>query len=152
MNAKLKRQLDEHYAAKEAISIWHGPQNPAFTSLIARVKSFEDADWPETYSTPISLAEAGFSTTVNYLLFSNIFNIESYIRVIYLFSSCVCYRMDQIKRVFSLQRLSCRLAASRRAFSRTWILVSGLCLRAINKGAIFLSRVFKGLQRTTPHH
>jgi len=60
MNAKLKRQLDEHYAVKQAINIWHGTQNPAFTSLIARVKSFEDADWPETYPTPISLAEAGF--------------------------------------------------------------------------------------------
>ena len=60
MNAKLKRQLDEHYAAKQAINIWHGPQNPAFSSLIARVKSFEDANWPETYPTPISLAEAGF--------------------------------------------------------------------------------------------
>ena len=60
MNAKLKRQLGEHYAVKQAINIWHGPQNPAFTSHIARVKSFEDADWPETYPTPISLAEAGF--------------------------------------------------------------------------------------------
>jgi len=60
MKAKLKRQLDEHYAIKQATNIWHGPQNPGFTSIIARVKSFEDADWPETYPTPISLAEAGF--------------------------------------------------------------------------------------------
>jgi hypothetical protein len=34
-NAKLKRQLDEHYAVKQAINIWHGSPNPAFTSLIA---------------------------------------------------------------------------------------------------------------------
>jgi len=60
MNEKLKRQLDEHYALKQAINIWHGPQNPAFKSLIARAKSFEGADWPETRPTPISLAEAGF--------------------------------------------------------------------------------------------
>jgi len=57
MNTKLKRQLDEHYAVKQVINIWQGPQNPAFTSIIARVKPFEDADWPETYPTPISLAE-----------------------------------------------------------------------------------------------
>ena len=60
MNERLKRQLDDHYALKQEISIWHGPQNPAFNSLIPRVKSFEGADWPETYPTPISLAEAGF--------------------------------------------------------------------------------------------
>ena len=74
MDKKLKRQLDAHYAVKQAINLWHGPQNPAFNSLIARVKSFEGADWPETYPTPISLAEAGFFTIVSYLLFSNIFN------------------------------------------------------------------------------
>jgi len=60
MNEKLKRQLDGHYALKQAMNLWHGPQNPAFNSLIAPVKSFEGADWPETYPTPISLAEAGF--------------------------------------------------------------------------------------------
>ena len=69
MNAKLKRQLDERYAVKQAINIWHGPQNPAFNSLIARVKSFEDADWPETYPTPISLADVGFFYDSSYLLF-----------------------------------------------------------------------------------
>jgi len=44
MDKKLKRQLDAHYAVKQAINLWHGPQNPAFNSLIARVKSFEGAD------------------------------------------------------------------------------------------------------------
>jgi len=72
MDKKLKRQLAVHYAVKQAINLWHGPRNPAFNSLIARVKSFEGADWPETYHTPISLAEAGFFTTVSYLRFSNI--------------------------------------------------------------------------------
>jgi len=60
MDKKLKRQLDAHYAVKQAINLWHGPQSPAFNSLIARVQSFEGADWPETYPTPISLDEAGF--------------------------------------------------------------------------------------------
>jgi hypothetical protein len=60
MNAKLSRQLQEHYALKKAINIWHGPRHPAFNSLITRVKSFEGADWPQTNPTPISLAEAGF--------------------------------------------------------------------------------------------
>ena len=43
MDKKLKRQLAAHYAVKQAINLWHGPQNPAFNSLIARIKSFEDA-------------------------------------------------------------------------------------------------------------
>jgi len=86
MNAKLKRQLDEHYAVKQAINIWHGPQNPAFTLLIARVKSFEDADWPEIYPTPISLAEAGFfyDSKLSTFLVISLTNIESYISVIYI--------------------------------------------------------------------
>jgi hypothetical protein len=30
------------------------------TNLVARVKSFEDANWAETNPTPVSMAEAGF--------------------------------------------------------------------------------------------
>ena len=31
MNVKLRRQLDEHYALKQAFNIWHGPQHPDFS-------------------------------------------------------------------------------------------------------------------------
>jgi hypothetical protein len=60
MNPKLTRQLHEHYARKQAINLCPGPQYPACNSLNARVKSFEDADWPEINPTPVSMAEAGF--------------------------------------------------------------------------------------------
>jgi hypothetical protein len=53
MNVKLTRQLEKHYARKQAINIWHGLRHPAFNSLIERVKSFEGVDWPETNPTPI---------------------------------------------------------------------------------------------------
>jgi hypothetical protein len=65
MNPKLSRQLQEHYARKQAINLWSGLRHPAFNSLIARAKSFEDADWPETNPIPVSMAEARFSTTVS---------------------------------------------------------------------------------------
>jgi hypothetical protein len=60
INHKLSRQLLEYYARKQAINFWPGPRHPTFNSLIARVHSFEDVDWPETNPPPISMAEAGF--------------------------------------------------------------------------------------------
>jgi hypothetical protein len=60
MKVKLRRELEEHFARKQAINIWHGPRHPAFNSLIERVKSFEDVDWSETNPIPVSLAESGF--------------------------------------------------------------------------------------------
>jgi hypothetical protein len=59
MNPTLSRQLLEHYARKQAINFWPGPRHPTFNSHIARVKSFEDVDWPETNPSPLSMAEAG---------------------------------------------------------------------------------------------
>jgi hypothetical protein len=60
MNAKLTRQLQEHYALKQAINIFPRPHNPSHRSLITRTRSFEHADWTETNPSPVSLAEDGF--------------------------------------------------------------------------------------------
>jgi hypothetical protein len=62
---KLKRQLEDHYVRKHAINIWHGSRYPTFNSLIARVKCFEGADWPETNPTPSQWLKLDFSTTVS---------------------------------------------------------------------------------------
>ena len=152
MNVKLKRQLDEHYATKQAINIWHGPQNPGFTSLIARIKSCEDADWPETYPTTISLAEAGFFYDSNLSTFLVIYltNIESYISVIY--SRLVS--VTEWTRSSVCFHCSCCLVdwlPQDRPFHEHGYWFPD-CLRTIYKGTFFLSRVFKVLQRTTPHH
>jgi hypothetical protein len=48
MNAKLTRQIQEHYALKQAINIFPRPHRPAYNTLITRTRSFEHADWPET--------------------------------------------------------------------------------------------------------
>jgi hypothetical protein len=60
MDTKLNRQLHEHYALKQAINIFPMPQHPSYNSLIVRTRFFENADWPETNPSPVSLAEAGF--------------------------------------------------------------------------------------------
>jgi hypothetical protein len=55
---KLDRQLQEYYTVKQAINIFPMSHHPSYNSLIARTRSFEKADWPETNPSPISLAEA----------------------------------------------------------------------------------------------
>jgi hypothetical protein len=65
MDAKLTRQLQEHYALKQAIYIFPMPHHPSYNSYIARTRSFEHADWPEPNPSPVSLAEAGFFMTVS---------------------------------------------------------------------------------------
>jgi hypothetical protein len=98
MNVKLKRELEEHFARKQANNIWHGPWHPAFISLIESVKSFEGVDWSETNPTPVSLAEAGFLYDSKLINFSNILYLTlNSINI--LFSSCLCYRMDRSNRV-----------------------------------------------------
>jgi hypothetical protein len=59
MDAKLTRQLQEHYALKQAINISSRPHHPAYNTLITRTRSYEHADWPETNPSPVSMAEAG---------------------------------------------------------------------------------------------
>jgi len=59
-NECLNRTLQEHYVLKQAVNLWQGPKYPAYCSLIERVRSFDNVDWPETSPTPVSLAEAGF--------------------------------------------------------------------------------------------
>jgi hypothetical protein len=44
MDAKLTRQLQEHYVLKQAINIFPMPNRPSYNSLIARSRSFEHAD------------------------------------------------------------------------------------------------------------
>jgi hypothetical protein len=73
MEVKLKRKLEEHFARKQAINIWHGPRHPAFSSLIEGAKCFEGVDWSETNPTPVSLAEAGFFYHNKLITFSSIF-------------------------------------------------------------------------------
>jgi hypothetical protein len=60
MDTKLNRQLQEHYALKQAINIFSMPRHPSYNSLIVLTRSFEYADWPEANPSPVSLAEAGF--------------------------------------------------------------------------------------------
>jgi hypothetical protein len=60
MDTKLNRQLQEHYALKQAINIFPMPRHPSYNSLILRTRSFENADWPETNPSTVLLAEAGF--------------------------------------------------------------------------------------------
>jgi hypothetical protein len=57
MDAKLTSQLQEHYALKQAFNIFLMPHHPPYNSLIARTRSFEHADWPETNPSHVSLAE-----------------------------------------------------------------------------------------------
>jgi len=45
---------------KQAVNLWQGPKYPAYCSLIERVRSFENIDWPETNPTPVKLADSGF--------------------------------------------------------------------------------------------
>ena len=59
-NKFLNCALQKHYVLKQAVNLWQGPKYPAYCSLIDRVRSFENVDWPETSPTPVSLAEAGF--------------------------------------------------------------------------------------------
>jgi hypothetical protein len=60
MDTKHNRQLQEHYALKQAINIFPMPHHSSYNSLIVRTRSFENANWPETNLSPMSLAEAGF--------------------------------------------------------------------------------------------
>jgi len=64
-NEYLNRALQEPYVLKQAVILWQGPRYPAYCSLIDRVRSFDNFDWPETIPTPVSLAEAGFCTAVS---------------------------------------------------------------------------------------
>jgi hypothetical protein len=75
MDTKLTRQLQEHYALKQAINIFPMPHHPSYNSLIARTRSFENADWPETNPSPISLAEAGFFYDRKLITFNNILQL-----------------------------------------------------------------------------
>jgi len=59
-NEYLNRVVQDHYVLKQAVNLWQGSRNPAYCSLIDRVRTFEIIDWPETNPTPVSLAEAGF--------------------------------------------------------------------------------------------
>ena len=59
-NEYFNRALQEHYVLKEAVNLWQGPKYPAYCSLIDRVRSFKNINWPETNLTNVSLAEAGF--------------------------------------------------------------------------------------------
>jgi hypothetical protein len=59
LDTKLTRQLQEHHALKEATNIFLMPHHPSYNSLIARTRSFEHVDWPETNPSLVSLAEAG---------------------------------------------------------------------------------------------
>jgi len=56
----LNRMLQEHYVLKKAVNLWQGPSYPTYCSLIDRVRSLENIDWPETNAAPLSLAESGF--------------------------------------------------------------------------------------------
>ena len=59
-NEYLIRALQEHYVLRQAVNLWQGPKYTDYCSLIDRVRSFENIDWPETNPTPVSLAELGF--------------------------------------------------------------------------------------------
>jgi len=56
----LNRTTQEHYDLKQAVNLWQGPKYTDYCSLIDRVRSFQDSNWPDLNPTPISLAEAGF--------------------------------------------------------------------------------------------
>jgi hypothetical protein len=60
MNAKPARELQELYALKQAINNFHRPHHTAFNFLIARKRSSDQADLPETNPSLVSMAEAGF--------------------------------------------------------------------------------------------
>jgi hypothetical protein len=49
MDIKLTRQLQEYYTMKQAINFFPLPHHPSYNFLIARTRSFEKADWPETH-------------------------------------------------------------------------------------------------------
>jgi len=68
-NEYLNRALQKHYVLKEALNLWQGPMYRNYCSLINRVRSFENADWPKLNPTPVFLAEAGFINEVSELLF-----------------------------------------------------------------------------------
>ena len=59
-NEYLNRALQERYVLKQAVNLWQGPKYPAYYSLIDRVRSVENIDWPETNPTPVSYSESGF--------------------------------------------------------------------------------------------
>jgi hypothetical protein len=61
----LEHALQEHYFLKQAVNLWQGPKFPGYCSIIERVSSFENWEWPETKPAPVSLAEVGFFTTVS---------------------------------------------------------------------------------------
>jgi hypothetical protein len=58
IDGKLTRQLQEHYALKQEINIFPRPHHPSYNTLTTRTRSYENADWPETYPLHISMAEA----------------------------------------------------------------------------------------------
>jgi hypothetical protein len=58
-NEYLNRALQEHYVLKESVNLWQGPKYPAYCSLIDRVLSFENINWPETNPTPVLLVGSG---------------------------------------------------------------------------------------------
>jgi hypothetical protein len=60
MNAKLTRQLQKHYSLKQAINIFLRPYHPSYNTHITSTRSYEHADWPETYPSPVSMTKAEF--------------------------------------------------------------------------------------------
>jgi len=64
-NEYLNRVLQENFVLKQVVNLWRGPKYPAYCSLIDRVRSFENIDWPETGPTTVSLAASGFFYAVS---------------------------------------------------------------------------------------
>jgi len=58
-NEYLNHALQEHYVLKQFVNLWQGPKYPAYCSLIDRVRSFENINWPKTNPTPVLLVRSG---------------------------------------------------------------------------------------------
>jgi hypothetical protein len=105
-NEHLEHALQEHYVLKQAVNLWQGPKYPGYCSIIKRVRSFDNWDWPETKPTPVSLAGAGLfydgeSTAFNRFLL--------YMQGKSLFLFFTCNRLKSADRMFSLWRWSSEL-------------------------------------------
>jgi len=60
ISSKLNLALQDSYACKQAINLWQGPRYLDYNSLIERVRSSENFDWPEHNPSPVAMVEAGF--------------------------------------------------------------------------------------------
>jgi hypothetical protein len=124
----LEHALKEHCVLKQAINLWQGPKYPGYFSIIERVRSFQNWDWPETKPAPIYLGEAGFFYDGELTAFNRFYYIYIYEQVlIFVFTR---NRLEYADRMFSLWRTP-GLDSQRYSVVRIRILLQILSIRQI---------------------